>query len=311
MADGTDLFDIIATTRAMRRLKPNPVPDDWCARSSKPGSARLAAATGSTGASWSSKIGHQREGATLLSARPRRGGGAALPQQRPPSGVSREQYDRQHAAVSYLTEHFHEAPIWIVACLNDGNTSSRSSGASIYPAVQNMLLAARALGLGGHPDHQTFTIRERGGGRPGTAAGRAFLRHHPHRLPDGPLRPGAPRAAIGHRLPGSLGEILSGACVGPAVVIGAGVACSRRTSSDFGIFMEFENRQGAPQAESFRDSFALVEAADAWGLDGVWLAEMHFNPARSVLSAPIVVATSIATRTKRACGWAWPCRCCP
>jgi alkanesulfonate monooxygenase SsuD/methylene tetrahydromethanopterin reductase-like flavin-dependent oxidoreductase (luciferase family) len=68
---------------------------------------------------------------------------------------------------------------------------------------------------------------------------------------------------------------------------------------DFGIFMEFENRQGNTQAQSFRDSFALVEAADAWGLDGVWLAEMHFNPVRSVLSAPIVVASSIATRTKR------------
>jgi alkanesulfonate monooxygenase SsuD/methylene tetrahydromethanopterin reductase-like flavin-dependent oxidoreductase (luciferase family) len=67
----------------------------------------------------------------------------------------------------------------------------------------------------------------------------------------------------------------------------------------FGIFMEFETREGCSQAESFRDGFALVEAADAWGLDGVWLGEMHFNPARSVLSAPIVVASSIATRTQR------------
>ena len=67
----------------------------------------------------------------------------------------------------------------------------------------------------------------------------------------------------------------------------------------FGSFMEFEARQGSTQAESFRDGFDLVEAADAWGLDGVWLGEMHFNPARSVLGAPIVVASSIATRTKR------------
>lgn len=67
----------------------------------------------------------------------------------------------------------------------------------------------------------------------------------------------------------------------------------------FGIFMEFEARQGHTQAESFQEGFALVEAADAWGLDGVWLGEMHFNPARSVLGAPIVVASSIATRTKR------------
>ncbi len=67
----------------------------------------------------------------------------------------------------------------------------------------------------------------------------------------------------------------------------------------FGIFMEFETREGRSQQASFTDSFELVEAAEDWGLDGVWLGEMHFNPARSVLSAPIVVATSIATRTQR------------
>jgi alkanesulfonate monooxygenase SsuD/methylene tetrahydromethanopterin reductase-like flavin-dependent oxidoreductase (luciferase family) len=67
----------------------------------------------------------------------------------------------------------------------------------------------------------------------------------------------------------------------------------------FGIFMEFETRGGRSQQESFEDGFALVDAAEAWGLDGVWLGEMHFNPARSVLSAPIVVATAIATRTQR------------
>lgn len=67
----------------------------------------------------------------------------------------------------------------------------------------------------------------------------------------------------------------------------------------FGIFMEFETRQGHSQMEAFREGFALVEAADTWGLDGVWLGEMHFNPGRSVLGAPIVVASSIATRTQR------------
>ena len=73
----------------------------------------------------------------------------------PPPGVTRERYDRQHAAVEYLTEHFHEAPVWIVACLDHPQQDvqgaappPRSAGASIYPAVQNMLLAARALGLG-------------------------------------------------------------------------------------------------------------------------------------------------------------------
>jgi alkanesulfonate monooxygenase SsuD/methylene tetrahydromethanopterin reductase-like flavin-dependent oxidoreductase (luciferase family) len=68
---------------------------------------------------------------------------------------------------------------------------------------------------------------------------------------------------------------------------------------DFGIFMEFEIRHGGDQATAFREGFDVVDAAEAWGLDGVWLGEMHFTPARSVLSAPIVVASSIATRTKR------------
>jgi nitroreductase len=46
-----------------------------------------------------------------------------------------------------LAAHIHEAPVWIVAVLKSA-TPTRTSGSSIYPAVQNMLLAARALGLG-------------------------------------------------------------------------------------------------------------------------------------------------------------------
>ena len=66
----------------------------------------------------------------------------------------------------------------------------------------------------------------------------------------------------------------------------------------FGIFTE-EMRQGASQAAAFQETFRLAEAAEAWGVDCVWLGELHFIPARSVLSAPLVVASSIATRTKR------------
>jgi nitroreductase len=55
-------------------------------------------------------------------------------------------------AVEYLTEHFHEAPVMIVCCLMNDTAKTmglaKMSGASIYPSVQNMLLAARALGLG-------------------------------------------------------------------------------------------------------------------------------------------------------------------
>jgi nitroreductase len=51
------------------------------------------------------------------------------------------------AAAEFLANHTHEASVWVVPCL-EGGTPTRTSGSSIYPAVQNMLLAARALGLG-------------------------------------------------------------------------------------------------------------------------------------------------------------------
>src|ERR1700739_3368151 len=51
------------------------------------------------------------------------------------------------ATAEYLANHIHEAPVWIVPCL-EGATPTRTSGSSIYPAVQNMLLAAPAPVLG-------------------------------------------------------------------------------------------------------------------------------------------------------------------
>ncbi len=68
---------------------------------------------------------------------------------------------------------------------------------------------------------------------------------------------------------------------------------------DFGIFLDFVRRPGETPEATFDESFRLVDLAEAAGLDTVWLGEMHFNPNRSVLSAPIIVACSIVTRTKR------------
>ena len=67
---------------------------------------------------------------------------------------------------------------------------------------------------------------------------------------------------------------------------------------DFGLFLEFAWREGMTQNEAFAESFALVDKAEALGVDSVWLAEYHFNPSR-VISAPITVASAIATRTER------------
>ena len=66
---------------------------------------------------------------------------------------------------------------------------------------------------------------------------------------------------------------------------------------EFGSFMEFHTRPGQSQAAAFAEGFAHVDSAESLGLDAVWLAESHFNPQRSVLSAPLVLGASIAGRT--------------
>jgi alkanesulfonate monooxygenase SsuD/methylene tetrahydromethanopterin reductase-like flavin-dependent oxidoreductase (luciferase family) len=68
---------------------------------------------------------------------------------------------------------------------------------------------------------------------------------------------------------------------------------------EFGIFQEFPCREGRPDADAFAEGMALADAAEAWGLDAVWLAELHFTPDRSVLAAPLTLAAAIAARTER------------
>ncbi len=68
---------------------------------------------------------------------------------------------------------------------------------------------------------------------------------------------------------------------------------------EFGIFHEFTSLPGRPDSEAFAKSFAVVDAAEKYGLDVMWLAELHFDAARSVLGAPMLVASAIAARTER------------
>src|SRR5712691_3955264 len=67
---------------------------------------------------------------------------------------------------------------------------------------------------------------------------------------------------------------------------------------EFGMFHEFQRRAGQTEAEAFSQSFAQIDAAERWGLDAVWLAEIHMAPERSVLSAPLNIASAIAARTR-------------
>ncbi len=68
---------------------------------------------------------------------------------------------------------------------------------------------------------------------------------------------------------------------------------------EFGMFHEFQRRPGQTEAEAFAESFEQVDEAERAGLDVMWLAELHAAPERSVLSAPLNIASAIATRTKR------------
>jgi len=69
---------------------------------------------------------------------------------------------------------------------------------------------------------------------------------------------------------------------------------------EFGWYHEFHRQvEGQSDADAFAQGFEQVEAADRWGLDVFWLAEIHQQARRSVLSAPMNVAGQIAARTKR------------
>jgi nitroreductase len=140
-----DLFEIMRTTRSMRRLKPDPVPNELLNQVLEAGTF---AANGGNMQSWrflvirdpaikaAAGALYKKAWHEVVGPRYRSGG--------PAPGTTPESFARMLAAAEYLADHFHEAPVWIVPCLS----GPRGSGASIFPAVQNMLLAARALGLG-------------------------------------------------------------------------------------------------------------------------------------------------------------------
>jgi len=68
---------------------------------------------------------------------------------------------------------------------------------------------------------------------------------------------------------------------------------------EFGMFHEFPALPGRTESEAFDEALEQVDAAERLGLDVMWLAELHFEPRRSVLSAPLSIASAIAARTHR------------
>ena len=158
----TDLFDIQRTMRAMRRLKPDPIPNALITQILE---AATCAPNGGNSQKWRFLVIKDPEIKKAVQVYYKR---AYDEVQKPrhdsqapkEPGPALDQHHRNEAAIEYLTDNFHKAPVWIIACAEEANSPSASSGASIYPAVQNMLLAARALGLGATLTARHITFRK-------------------------------------------------------------------------------------------------------------------------------------------------------
>jgi nitroreductase len=148
------LLEGIATTRAIRRFRPDPIPDDdlatilWHATRAPTGSnsqpTRYVVLRDGPGA---------RAAKALLGDAFRTGWNEKRRDDGYEGGSGNDPTSpkgRMAAAMQHFVDHFEEIPVVVLACLQLGHyRQDLSSGASVYPACQNLLLAARALGYGG------------------------------------------------------------------------------------------------------------------------------------------------------------------
>lgn len=74
---------------------------------------------------------------------------------------------------------------------------------------------------------------------------------------------------------------------------------------DIGLMMDCDQRNGQTEREAFDAALKTADLAEASSFDSLWLAERHFSPPgstallASVGSAPLLMATAIAMRTRR------------
>lgn len=146
------LQEAMLTQRAVRRLRPDPVDDAIVLRLIE---LALKAPTGSNGQNWEFVVVKDAAVKERLAQRYREAwrvyGGVG---QRVTRG--NEAMEKVLRAVQWQVEHFAELPVLVVACLRGSRVPfvpappvvQSSYYGSIYPSVQNLLLAARAVGLG-------------------------------------------------------------------------------------------------------------------------------------------------------------------
>ncbi len=149
-----ELTEAIYTQRAIRRFRADPVPDELIRQVLE---AASKAPSGSNTQPWVFLILKDPEVKRVVAEFRRRGGEelARLRTRELDPATAQLHHDAEH-----LRDHMAEVPVLILACIRHDefnpptvvtSPGTLTRGASIYPAVQNLMLAARALGLGTVP----------------------------------------------------------------------------------------------------------------------------------------------------------------
>jgi nitroreductase len=142
-----DLFDAMYTNRAIRHFRPDPVPDDLIERVLD---AAIRAPSGGNRQTWRFLVLRDPAMRARVGALYREGYYEYIPERM--KLMPGTENSPVYRSALYLADHMAtEPPVLLLACLENPPGSApagRSGGSSIYPAVQNLMLAARALGLG-------------------------------------------------------------------------------------------------------------------------------------------------------------------
>ena len=150
VADGLNmpLAEAMRTQRAVRRLRADPVDDDTVLAVLE---LATKAPTGSNQQGWEFVVVRDPDVKHAL-ARLNRQAFSVYRRVARSRARGDLQAARMLAAVQYQADHFEDAPVIVVACLHGRSGPTAMARAayfgSIFPAVQNLLLAARSLGLG-------------------------------------------------------------------------------------------------------------------------------------------------------------------
>ena len=138
MPEGIDLFEAIDTQRGIRNFRPDPVPDHLITRLLQ---AAIKAPTGGVSQNWRFIVIRDQKTRRKIGDLYRTGSRFVIG----PDLTAQQR--RVYGTAQHLEDHMEDVPVFILACIR-ADPGSTNWGSSIYPAVQNILLAARALGLG-------------------------------------------------------------------------------------------------------------------------------------------------------------------